>query len=187
MSQHGRDGSAQAAGRHPTSAPSVGGRPAEVRREAGEALRWSAPRQKHIGHALGMDKADVSRECSGVQDGRASKFYELVRQVVRDGKTDAGMLIAGAMAVAEEEAVRSLTGPEIRARILDALAQETLTQAAEDIASHRLVMAISENSKDLRAALEGFDEACRKETGKHIDVLVYTRALRVVRGWRAKP
>jgi hypothetical protein len=157
----------------------------QVRAEAGQALRWSARRQKRIAYALGAHESRVSRECAG-EDGRVSRFYEAVRKLVREGSTTAGHVIAGAMVVAEEEAL-DLPSDEIRRRLIDALAQESHSQAREDVAQHALAVALGGNGKELEAALVEYDAAVRHETGHHVEVLVYARALMVVRGWREGP
>lgn len=157
-----------------------------AREEAGFAIKYSAPRQKQVAAALGIDQSNVSRQIHGEQDGDASRFYELVRRVVLENHAAAGHLIAGAMAVAEEAALE-LGADVCRARLLDALAQETIAQSKEDVASYELAVALGDDSPTLRAALERHDAAIRHETGRHVDVLIYNRALRVSRGWRAKP
>lgn len=155
-------------------------------RDASQALRWSAPQQKQIARALGEHPSDICRQVNGQKDGRVSRFYDCVRALVRDGHTDAGHLIAGAMLVAEEEAVRSLPEEEIRRRLLSALAQESLVEGEENAAQHRLSVALGEDSDDLRTALEHYDEVVRRENGHDINAVVYARALRCVRGWRAR-
>lgn len=156
------------------------------RRDAGQAIRWSSVLQKQVARALGEHPSDVSRQVNGQRDGRVSRFFDAVRQLVRDGHADAGHLIAGAMLVAEEEAVSSLSEEEIRRRLLSALAQESLVEGEENAAQHRLSVALGEDSDDLRAALEHHDEVVRRENGHDINAIVYSRALRVVRGWRAR-
>ncbi len=154
--------------------------------DAGWALAHTAPMQKHLRPLMGLDKGTLSRMCSGEKPSAVSRFYDLVRAVVRDNRADAGHLIAGAMLVAEEEACK-LPSTEIRSRLMEALAQETHTQAGEDVAQHQLAVALGENGPGLRAAIETYDDAVRHETAKHVDVLVYARALMRIRGWRVAP
>ncbi len=157
----------------------------QVRRDAGWALGASAPMQKHLVQLTGLDKGTVSRMVSGEKASAVSRFYELVRTVVRDSRANVGHLISGAMLVAEEEACR-LPSPEVRRRLLEALAQESISEGAENVAQHRLAVALGENTADLRAALEAYDVAVRHEMGPHVNALVYARALMVIRGWRAE-
>jgi len=100
-----------------------------AREEAGFAIRYSAPRQKHLTAALGVTQSNVSRQIRGEQDGDVSRFYDVVRRAVLDGRADAGHLIGGALAVAEEAAC-TLPRAEILGRLADALSQETAFQAA---------------------------------------------------------
>lgn len=157
----------------------------EIKREAGEAVRWAAPRQKHVAAALGVSRQRVSQEANG--DGRVARFYECVRQLVVEGRTDAGSVIAGAMCVAEEAAL-SLPSDEIRRRLADALSQEALFEGSEEnVAQLRLATALGTDGSDLRAALVAFDAATRREMGAAVNALVYARALMHVRGWRTAP
>ena len=155
--------------------------------DAGWALAHTAPLQKHLRPLLGdVDKSIVSRMVSGEKPSAVSHFYDLVRAVVRDNRADAGHLIAGAMVVAEEEACK-LPSDEVRRRLMESLAQETVTQSGEDVAQHALAVALGENGPSLRGALEAYDDAVRHETAAHVDTLIYARALRVIRGWREAP
>lgn len=156
----------------------------EARREVGQAVRWSAPQQKHISRALGMHHSDVSRMCSG-QPSYITRTHETVRQLVRDNPTDAGQLLWSFMLTAEDEACK-LPLEEVRRRYIEACAQETLEQSDEDVATHHAVVAVCEGAPNEREALEAQDEALRKEGGCHVDVLIYNRAYRVARGWRQR-
>jgi hypothetical protein len=156
-----------------------------ARREAGDAIRFAATRQKHVAEALGLDQSQVSRSASGEIGSSVSRFYEDVRAAVLANKVSAGSFIHGAMLVAEEAAC-SLPVEEVKRRYLESCAQEVIEQAAEDVATHRAVMAVAEGSADERAALEAQDEAFRREGARHVDTLVYSRAYRVLRGWRAR-
>lgn len=155
-------------------------------REAGWALRASSTSQKVLTAVLACDKSWTSRQCNGHPNGAVQRFFETVRKLVADGRTDAGHVIAGALAVAEEEACK-LPTDVIRARLYHALTEETRAQAEEDRAEYRVVRALHDDPTDLRAALEAHDEAIRQESGWHITALIYNRALRVARGWRAAP
>lgn len=162
-----------------------------ARTEAGFAIRYTGPAQKNVAAALGVNQSNVSRQIRGEQDGDVSRFYELVRRAVTDGRTDAGALITGAMLVAEEAAV-TLGLDEVAARLCTALVQETLFQAREDEAEYRLAAALGCLAHDptpaelaeLRAASEAHDSALRREMGREIDSLIYNRALRRLMGWR---
>jgi hypothetical protein len=158
----------------------------EIRQDAGEALRLTARQGKVRAQVYGLNKADESRQSNGHTDGVVGRFYGYVRSAVREARAGAGPLIAGAMMVAEEEALK-LPAPEIRRRLLECLAQEVHAQAEGDRAQYRLVVALGENPADLREALEAYDAATRSETAAHAEALVYGRALRVARGWREGP
>ena len=155
------------------------------RREAGDAIKYSAPRQKQVAHVLGLDQSQISRQVSGDLASNASRFYDDVRAAVLSGKVSAGSFIHGAMLVAEEAAC-ALPVEEVRRRYLESCAQEVIDQANEDVATHRAVIAVSAGTPDERAALEAQDEAFRKEGARHVDTLVYSRAYRVKMGWRVR-
>lgn len=153
-----------------------------VRKEAGFAIKYTAPAQKHTAEVLGLTPSGMSRRVSGEISGTIGDFYEVVRAVVRDRRTGCGHIITGAMLVAQEEATK-LPEPEIRARLKDAIAQESITEGNENVAQHRLALALGGDG-DLRAALENYDAAVRHEQAAHIEALVYGRALAAKRGWR---
>lgn len=167
----------------------------QLHREAGWMFKGSAPSQKTLARALGASESWISRQCSGHPNGAAARFYEVVRALVSAGKTDAGHIIAGALAAAVDEALR-LPVSEIRKRLFFALERETETQAEEDRASMRLYRALAAcQSDDARPAdLEELDQALlvhesatQDETAWQINALVYNRALRVLRGTRVAP
>lgn len=111
---------------------------------------------------------------------------ETIRSLVRDNYAEAGQLLWAFQMTAEDEACK-LPVEEVRRRWLEACAQESIEQAAEDVATHRAVVAVMAGAENERAALEAQDEAYRKEGGRHVDCLIYNRAYRVLRGWRAAP
>ena len=157
-----------------------------LREEAGFAIRYMAPKQKLAAPILGIAQSNVSRQVNGEQDGDVSDFYALVERAVLDPSGDAGALIQGAMLRAECAAI-TLPVDEVRRRWFHACAQETIEQSAEDVATQRAIVAVAEGSPDERFALEAQDDALRREGARHVDALIYNRAYRVLRGWRAAP
>lgn len=151
--------------------------------DATQGLRWSAPQQKHIAYALQAHPSAVCRMLQG-QPSFITRTHEAVRQLVRENPTEAGQLLWAFMLTAEDEACK-LPEAELRRRFLEACAQETVEQAAEDVATHHAVVAMLTGEGE-REALEAQDEALRKEGGRHVDALIYNRAYRVLRGWRAR-
>ena len=152
---------------------------------AGWAFKHSASQQKHLAHALQVSASTISRMISGELPSAVSQAETLVRTLVREGRTDAGHVIGHLMAVAESEAIE-LGAAECKRRLLKCLAQETVLQAAEDVAEYELAHALG-TDEDLRAKLEAHDQAVCREVGSEIDALIYNRALRVLYGWRVAP
>lgn len=60
-------------------------------------------------------------------------------------------------------------------------------EGRENVAQHRLAVALGEDGPDLREALEGYDAATCGEMGRSVDAIIYARALLCARGWRARP
>ena len=63
---------------------------------------------------------------------------------------------------------------------------ETLEENAENAATQAAIVAVLTEAPNEREALEAQDEALRREGGRHVDVLYYNRAYRVLRGWRKR-
>lgn len=163
--------------------------------EAGWALKRSARQQKVLALTLGVSQSQLSRQISGLRSSSAAAFYADVRKTVAERKTEAGHLIAGALAAAEDEAC-SLSRDEIRARYYEAQCLEARAQAAEDVAQHRVLMALGrtegpdaspDDLHELHEALEAHEEAVMDETAWHVVLVYYSRALRVSYGWRVRP
>lgn len=166
-----------------------------LNREAGWMFRASASSQKVLSIALGQDKSWISRQANGHQDGAVARFYRVVRDLVATEKTEAGHVIAGALAAAVEEALK-LPVSEIRNRLFFALDRETDAQAREDRASMRLYRALAarqskaarhEDWEELDQALTAHEETTQTEAAWEITSLIYNRALRVTRGIRVAP
>ena len=158
-------------------------------------FRASGPSQKVLAIALGQDKSWISRQAHGHPDGAVARFYRVVRDLVAVEKTEAGHVIAGALAAAVDEALE-LPVSEIHQRLLFAIECETASQAAEDQASMRLYRALAacqsrevrpEGWDELDQALMAHEEATQTEVAWEITALMYNRALRVTRGIRVSP
>lgn len=180
--------------REPTRAPYV---PRHVNEEAGQALAECAAAQQVLAHVLSISESWVSRQVNGHPSGAAQRFYQAVRDLTRAHKTDAGALIAGALAVATEEALE-LGFREILGRLNHALHREAAAEGRENAATGRVQQLLGRLSEvpeedprrpeleaDLREAMEQHDAATREEMGWHITALIYSRALRAHMGWRA--
>jgi len=154
--------------------------------DAGWALAHTAPMQKHLLPLLGLSKGQVSLQCAGKKPSVVSRFHDLVREAVRGERSDAGYLIGCAVLTAEDEAAQ-LPLPTIGFRLREALSQETLFEAEENVAEHPVLVALGcfgpgrepteQELRTLRVSLETHDEALRRETGREIDSLIYNRAL----------
>lgn len=170
--------------------------PRHLNEEAGWALGQCAAAQQVLAHVLSISESWVSRQVHGHESGAAQRFYQAVRDLTAAHKTDAGALIAGALAVATEEAV-DLAFTEILRRLSHALAREAAAEGRENEATGRVQQLLGRLSAmpdgrpngstldaELREAMQEHDRATREEMGWHITALIYSRALRVHMGWR---
>jgi hypothetical protein len=161
------------------------------RKEAGWALKNSGPSQKVLALVLGQSEAWVSRQCTGHESAAVARFYEYVKLLTVSGKTEAGPLIAGSLAVANG-AAEGLEVDELLARLSFAHDRETIAQHAEDIAQHRVMRAVArcttrkdaqgreieptpEDLEELADAITIHDEAILAETGWHCTMQYYAR------------
>jgi hypothetical protein len=153
------------------------------RKEAGWALKNSGPSQKVLALVLGQSEAWVSRQCTGHESAAVARFYEYVKLLTVSGRTEAGPLIAGSLAVANG-AAEGLEVDELLSRLNYAHDRETEAQHAEDLAQHRVMRAVARCTTDdaspddlneLAEAITAHDEAILAETGWHLVMQYYAR------------
>lgn len=185
MTKHGLTNSTEGSNMHATNGQNLAGR-WKSPSHAGWALENSASLQRFIADALEVSPATVSRYISEDR-GPVTGFYTLVEKLAVYRKSDAGHVIGGAFEAAVAAVSGDLSVDEIRARLYNALMQETRAQAEEDRAEHRVAVALGRTSSpdaspedfaELSAALDEHEHATRDETGWHLTALAYNRALR---------